>query len=108
MRKIIKLLNDGILVELEPNFRKGVIIQDIGRGGNALRIGRVLLVGRGKQHTDKFVAMPDIMGKRVGFLILSALLRPEQCDHLPDEHIVIKQGDLLFTVEDGVDVEVDA
>lgn len=106
MRKIKKLLNDGVLVELEPIKRRESGITVEGAGDEALRIGRVLMAGRGKEYTDRFIPMPDIVGKRVGFLILAAKLRSEQTENLPPNQIIIMMGDLLFEIGDGVDIEV--
>jgi hypothetical protein len=104
MRRIKKVLHDAILVELEPVYKKSSLLEI--PGSEAVRIGRVLMVGSGKQYTDRFVPMPDIVGKRVAFMMMAVLMRSAQHRDLPENQVIVRMGDLLFEVDDGVDIEV--
>ncbi len=107
MERTLRLLSDWLLVHLEPVQKLtagGVIIPDTHH--EAVRVGRVLQAGPGRRYIDRFVPMPDLLGQRVAFMIAASqtrsgkAVRAQLC--LSDDEELIRLGDVLFVVEEGV------
>lgn len=113
MRRIQRLRSDYMLVELDaiPERTAGGIIRvgSLDRGKEPIRTGVVLMAGPGRRYTDKFVPMPnDVIGMRVAFMIAAAqtkggrVLRDTLA--LDNDHEIIRLGDVLFDVDEDVEV----
>lgn len=107
MARLARLLSDYILVQLEPEQEKtaGGIIK---LGPEPVRTGHVLMVGPGRDYVDRFVPMPDLIGKRIAFMIAASQTKKGQAVRrqlsLADDQEVIRLGDVLFEVDEGVRV----
>lgn len=111
MPQLLRLLSDWMLVQLEREQEKskgGIIIPDTARN-EPVRVGRVLMVGPGRRYRDKFIPMPgDLIGQRVAFMIAASQTRQGQAVRtrlsLPEDQEIIRLGDVLLVVADGVEV----
>lgn len=111
MRKIDRLLSDWMLVQLEPERVKtagGIIIPDTAQN-QPVRVGRVLSVGPGRRYVNKFVPMPnDLIGTRVAFMIAASQTKQGKAIRsrlsLDEDHEIIRLGDVLAVVDEGVEV----
>lgn len=100
-----------MLVELEPErerTRGGIIVPDTAKH-EAVRVGRVLMMGPGRRYIDKFIPMPeDLIGERVAFMIAASqtkqgkAIRSRLC--LAEDQEIIRLGDVLLVVAEGVEV----
>lgn len=110
MRRIVRLLSDWMLVELEPvseTTRGGIIKPDAAR--EPVRVGKVLMTGPGRMYIDKLVPMPEgIVGKRVAFMIAASQTKAgtERRFQLAmkDTQELIRLGDVLVELDEGVEV----
>ena len=108
--RLVRLRSDWMLIELEPELkvtRGGLVKPDT--HAEPVRVGRVLMAGPGREYTDTFVPMPeDIVGQRVAFLIAASQTKQGQSIRstlsLDDNHEIIRLGDVLLVVEEGVEV----
>jgi co-chaperonin GroES (HSP10) len=104
--KVLRLLNDVILVRLEPRKEKtpgGIVKTSI----DPVWIGEALMVGPGRQFKDKYVPMDVKVGDRVAFLAAATdSHRPGLAlqDHLDEDQRLIRQSDVLFVVEGEVEI----
>jgi co-chaperonin GroES (HSP10) len=105
--KIKQLLNDWLLVRLEPRKKTtpGGIIRTTEQ---PVWVGLVLMAGPGRQFRDKFVPMEkEIVGQRVAFLSaatdshLTGLAINAQ---LNEEERLIRMSDVLFMVDGDVEI----
>lgn len=108
--KISRLFSDWMLVQLEPasGVTKGGIIKP-GMYEEPIRTAHVLMAGPGRQYRDRFVPMPeDIIGQRVAFMIAASQTRQGQELRmhlsLPDNGELIRLGDVLLLLPEGVEV----
>ena len=104
-----RLLNDNILVELEPRPEKtkgGIVIPDT--QAISVRTGIVRLTGEGKYYTDKYVPVEVKVGERVVFLIGSVDTRSGQAvvKHLHVNEVLIREVDILFVIPQDSKLEV--
>ena len=113
MRTIKKLLSDYMLVKIDPipEMTKGGILRvgQLDPYTEPIRTAVVLMAGPGRQYTDKFVPMPgDIIGMRVAFMIAASQTKGGQglrrTLELDGEHEIIRLGDVLLDVDEGVEV----
>lgn len=106
--KIVKLLSDYMLVEVEPARTKttgGIIIANPDH--EAVRAGKVLMAGPGRKYSDKTIPMPDgIVGQRVVFMAgASDTMQGKQlAEELPDDQRLIRLGDVLAIVDADVEI----
>jgi co-chaperonin GroES (HSP10) len=108
--RLRRLLSDWMLVELEPEKKMtagGIIVPDTLE--EPVRVGRVLMTGPGRRYVDKFVPMPeDIVGQRVAFMIAASQTKQGKQLRtrlsLEDNEEIIRLGDVLVVVEEGVEV----
>lgn len=98
-----RLLNDHVLVKMEPaqEKSKGGIITSL--HAPPVRIGKVLDVGPGKYYTDKYLPTEVRVGERVVFLVGSVDTKSGQAvaKHLSEDQVLIREPDILFVTEDS-------
>jgi co-chaperonin GroES (HSP10) len=113
VRKIKRLLSDYMLVKIDPIPEKteGGIIRagQLDRDKEPVRTGVVLMAGPGRRYIDKFTPMPDnILGMRVAFMIAASQTKGgrelRQTLQMDAEHEIIRLGDVLLDVDEGVEV----
>lgn len=109
MRRLQRLLSDWMLVELEPERKmtsSGIVIPD--SSSAPIRTARVLKAGPGRRYLDKFVPMPDLVGKRVAFMIAASQTKQghqlRRTMELEDNLELIRLGDILLEIDEGVEV----
>jgi co-chaperonin GroES (HSP10) len=108
--RLRRLLSDWMLVELEPEKKMtagGIIVPDTLE--EPVRVGRVLMTGPGRRYVDKFVPVPEgIVGQRVAFMIAASQTKQGKQLRtrlsLEDNEEIIRLGDVLLIVEEGVEV----
>ena len=105
----IRLLNDHILVELEPRPEKtrgGIVIPDT--QAISVRTGTVRMAGTGKYYTDKYVPVEVKVGERVVFLIGSVDTKSGQSivKHLRENEVLVREVDILFVIPQDSKLEV--
>ncbi len=102
----LRPLQDCIVVKLEPVPRRESGIITV--APEPVRIGCVTAAGPGKRYPDKFVPTQVQVGDRVAFF--KAVTETQQGErvghHLDDETVLLRETDVLFVVQDGVDIEV--
>lgn len=101
----LRPLQDRVVVELEDEHNKsrgGIFLL----GHDPLRTAKVMRVGPGKQYEDKYLPTEVKAGERVAFLQATLETRSEtEINYLlPDGQALIRETDILFVVEEGLDV----
>lgn len=104
----LRPLHDWMVVELEPSketFEGGFIVR---LSDNPVRIGKVISIGPGRNYPDKFVPTEVEVGDRVVFFIASTDTQSGKAihHHLPGNQRLIRETDVLFISDDGIDVTV--
>lgn len=107
--KFTRLLNDHVLVAMEPEPKKtsgGIIIPD--NKPAPVRIGRVEMAGTGRYYTDKYVPIQVEVGERVVFLIGSAGTKSGQsvANYLSEDQVLVREVDILFVIPQESTLEV--
>lgn len=107
MRAVRKLLSDWMLVALEPEKKvtsTGIVILN----PEPIRTARVIQQGPGRRYMDKFVPMPDLVGKRVAFMIAASQTTQgrqlRRTLELDEDLELIRLGDVLLEIDEGVEV----
>ncbi len=106
----VRPLHDFILIELEPPRKKvgSIIIPDPERA--PLRIGKVLRTGPGRRHPNSnvFRRVTVEKGERVVFFMATTQVggAKEIAYHLPENQRLIRETDVLFVTQKGVEVDV--
>lgn len=106
--KILKLLSDWMLVQLEP--RKDHTVGGIFKPDTTIDpiwVGRILMIGSGRYYSDKFIPMDCAVGERVCFMAAAsdghkpgiALLQ-----YLNETQRLIRQSDVLLVLPDGIEM----
>jgi len=103
---IKRLLSDHMVVQVEPvqGFTQtGLVI--LHPEDEPVRVGTVVMAGPGRRYKDKLVPMPpDIMGKRVMFMVAASDTRPQMSQYLDEGQRMIRLGDVLLEVDHDADV----
>lgn len=112
-----KPLNDCVLVKLDPRqvYSEILAIPQVRELNHPVSKGTVVSVGPGrwkKRKADRpervFIPVEARPGMKIVFF--SAAMHEKQgenfCHDMPDDHALIRDGDILFAFEDDVKVEV--
>lgn len=107
MAKLQRLLSDWMLVKLEPEKKTtsgGIVIPDTRE--EPVRTGHVVMAGPGRRYRDKFIPMPDILGKRIAFMIAASQTKQgrELRVHLSEDEELVRLGDVLLVLAEGVEI----
>ena len=104
----LRPLHDWLVIELEPapEMKGSIIIP--GTVPEPIRIGKVLRAGPGRQWPEKFVPMAVKAGERIAFFkaVTDSGQNKAASFQLPKDQELIRETDVLFTVEGDVEVSV--
>jgi co-chaperonin GroES (HSP10) len=111
MRKIQKLLSDWLLIDIEPEKKvtaSGIIVPDT--VGEPVRVGTIKMTGPGRDYRDKFVSIALREGDRVAFMIGASQTKQgrelRQRLEMDSTQELIRQGDVLFVIEDNGPISI--